>query len=504
MRLPRTARTLLASISILSVAACGQPGAPEGAAPQTVSQRSASNQRAGDENHPKILAQYGGEVQDAALRSYIDGIGQRLARQSEQPGARWTFTVLDSPVVNAFALPGGYVYVTRGLIALANDEAELAGVVGHEIGHVTADHSSQRRSRAGLAQIGVFGATILGAVAGLSGEALRSIGQLGNLAGQGYVASYSRGQEFEADKLGVRYLSRAGYDPRAEADFLRSLQAESTLQSRIAGGAYNPNRVDFFSSHPATAERVNEAVRAAEASGVATPGAGAPRNREAFLAAISGMTYGDSAEQGFVRGRTFTHPVLRFAFTVPQQFRIQNSAQAVTAAGPNGSGLIFDGTRYDGGSMEAYIARVWAPQIAEQARVGRLSDLRARRIDGLEAASAALPVQTNDGVKVLRMTAIRDGGQVYRFLGVQPQGAGGIGAEMDRAAASFRKLSASEARAQKPYRIVIRTVRAGETVASLARLTPFDELGEARFRVLNGLAEGEGLRAGDKVKVVVE
>lgn len=497
----RSFRAVIAGASALSLVACAQPGAVSDGAPETVGQRSASNQRVGDENHPKILAQYGGEIEDARVRAYVNDVGQRLAAQSEQPDARWTFTVLDSPVVNAFALPGGYVYVTRGLIALANDEAEVAGVLGHEIGHVTADHSSQRQSRAGIAQLGVLGATILGAVAGLSGDALQSLGQLGNLAGQGYVASYSRAQEFEADQLGVRYISRAGYDPRAEADFLRQLQAESELQARIAGGSYNANRVDFFASHPATAERVEEAIRAAD---VSTQPTDRQRSRDAYLEAISGMTYGDSAAQGFVRGDAFIHPDLRFRFTVPNQFRVQNSAAAVTAAGPGGAGLIFDGTRYAGGSMEAYIARSWAPQIAEQARVGRLSNLRTRRIDGLEAASAALPVQTNEGVKVLRMTAIRDGDQVYRFLGVQPNGAGALGEAMDRAAASFDKLSATEAARFTPYRLTTRTVQPGDTAESLARLTPFDDFREERFRVLNGLQADERLEAGQKVKLVVE
>lgn len=499
MTIAKSLRAFLAGVSAISLVACAPAGGPSTSAPRTVAERSSADQRAGDQNHPKIMAQFGGEVDDPELRRYVRDIGMSLAVQSEQPRGPWTFTVLDSPVVNAFALPGGYVYVTRGLIALANDEAELAGVIGHEIGHVTAAHSSQRQERAGVAQLGILGATILGAVAGLSGQALQAIGQIGGTLGQGYVASFSRSQEFEADKLGVRYISRAGYDPSAQADFLSQLQAETQLQSRIAGGSYNPNRVDFFSTHPATAERVREAIRVAGAQR-----AGAPRNQDRFFSAISGMTYGDSAKQGFVKGRTFSHPQLRFTFTMPEQFRIQNSAQQVSAAGPNGSGMIFDGQRYPGGSMDAYIARNWAPAIAEGARTGRLSDLRRLTIGGLPAASASLPVQTRNGVRVLRMTAIRDGDTVYRFLGIQPQGANSLGARMDQAARTFRKLSSREARRLKPYRVTIHRVKRGETPASLARRTPFNDFQEQRFRVLNGLAPNEALQAGQRVKLIRE
>lgn len=215
-----------AAASLFSLALTACAGGPPAGAPRTVAARSAAEQQAGDQNHPQILQQFGGEVQDPAIRAYVDEIGRKLVRQTEQPGAKWKFTVLDSPVVNAFALPGGYVYVTRGLIALANDEAELAGVIGHEIGHVTAAHSANRQERSTLAQLGVLGAQVAGAVAGLSGPLLDMLGQASGAAGQAYVASYSRTQEFEADQLGVRYLAAAGYDPSAEADFLASLQAE--------------------------------------------------------------------------------------------------------------------------------------------------------------------------------------------------------------------------------------------------------------------------------------
>lgn len=492
-------RAAALGLTAISVAACAPGGGgPSASAPQTVAQRSASDQRVGDQNHPKIVAQFGGEVRDGKLKSYVRNLGNRLAAKSEQPNAKWTFTVLDSPVVNAFALPGGYVYVTRGLMALANDEAELAGVIGHEIGHVTAAHGSERQQRAGIAQIGVLAATLGGALLGLPSQSVQAIGQIGNTLGQGYVASYSRTQEFEADRLGVRYLQRAGYDPEAQADFLANLQDETQLQARIAGGQYNPNRVDFFASHPATAQRVREAARLAGATGV-----DGPRNQERFFDVIEGMIYGDSPEQGFVRGNDFIHPVERFRFSMPDGFRIQNSSSAVVAVGPSNSRVIFDGQRYQGGSMDAYIARTWAPGIAQNARTGELQNLRRRTIGGKPAASGVLPVQTQSGVAVLRMTAIRDGDRIYRFLGVQPQGQNRLGERMERAAGTFRGLSSSEARKFKPYKIDIRTVRRGDTQEKIAARMPVDDFAVERFRVLNGLRAGETLQAGQKVKVIV-
>ncbi len=504
MRLTKSLRAALTGLTALSfVTACAPAGGPSPDAPRTVAQRSASDQRLGDQEHPKILAQFGGEVADAGLRTYVRDIGMRLAAQSEQPRGPWTFTVLDSPVVNAFALPGGYIYVTRGLIALANDEAELAGVVGHEIGHVTGAHTAQRQQRAGIAQLGVFAATLGAALLGANSDAIRAVNQLGNTAGQGYVAGFSRTQEFEADRLGVRYIAKTGYDPLAQADFLESLQRTTQLQSRISGGSYNPNRVDFLSTHPATAQRVREAVAAASRDGITAPD-GAPRNQNRFFQQILGMIYGDSAKQGFVRGNTFSHPELRFTFTVPSNFKIQNSARSVVSVGPNGAGLIFDSAKPTGGGPDTYIARTWAPSIAQKTRTGQLSNLQTFRINGLSAASAQMAIETNSGVRIARMTAIRSGDTMYRFLGLQPQGADRAGRQMDNAAQTFRRLSAREARALKPYRIQIHTVRSGDTVAKLARRTAFPDYKQERVRVLNGLQVGEGLRVGQRVKLVVE
>ena len=175
--------------------------------------------------HPQVLLQFGGAYDDPELQAYVTRTGRQLVAVSELPKEEFTFTVLDSDVINAFALPGGYVYITRGLLALADDEAELAGVMAHEIGHVTARHSAQRYSRGALAQGGVAIGTILAGVLG-GGAAAQLAQQAGGAGAQAYLAGYSRDQEFQADELGVRYLARGGYDPAAMSSFLDEARAQ--------------------------------------------------------------------------------------------------------------------------------------------------------------------------------------------------------------------------------------------------------------------------------------
>ena len=465
--------------------------------PRTSAARSSSDQRQGDEAHPQILARFGGAYDNPRLQAYVNDLGYRIAQVSEQPNARWTFTVLDSPTVNAFAVPGGYVYVTRGLVALAGDEAQLAGVIGHEIGHVTAGHSSLRRKRGTTAGLGLLAGAIGLAVLGVDGSVAKGLLDVGQQAAGGYLASYSRGDELDADNLGIRYLAQAGYDPFAQAEFLERLGASSDLQARIAGGQYDPNRVDFFASHPANAPRTRQAIQVAQQSGWVAQSGGA-RNEDAFLRAIDGMVYGDSAAQGFVDGRTFSHPKLRFTFTAPPRFTITNSSRAVVASGPNQARFIMDGgSDRNGGSLSDYIARVWVPGIAKSNRVGRLQGPDTERINGLEAASAILPVQIKGRNFDALLVAYRLDGSLYRITALAPQGSGLL-ASMEDAAWSFRRLSSREASRLREKRIDI--VRARGSAENMARQMNFDNYRVERFQVLNGLRPGE--RPQGQVKII--
>ncbi len=488
----------IAVAAALALAGCAGPGDE----PRTVADRGAAEQRQGAQAHPQVLRRFGGEYDNPRLAAYVRGIGERLVAETEQPGQPWTFTVLDSPVVNAFALPGGYVYVSRGLVALAGDEAQLAGVIGHEIGHVTARHSAQRQSQAAVAQAGVIAAVLGAALLGADGALLDAVGQGVSAVAQGGVASFSRAQEIEADRLGVRYLARAGYDPLAQADFLTAMSAQSELSARLAGGTHDPNRVDFFATHPADGERVRVAVAEARAQGesVGAP----PRERDRFLTAIDGMTYGDSAAQGFVRGRRFVHPALRFAFEAPPGFAIVNAQAQVRTLGPNGATVVFDSVRDPGGPLDRIVGRDWPAALAREARTGRVGGVERLRIGGLEAASAGLPVQTRQGVKAAHLTAIRGGdGTLWRFTAISDPRDGAGRAAAEGMAASFRRLSAAEASRERPDRIRIHTVRSGETLRSLAARTPFETAAEERLRVLNGLSPGDEVRPGDRIKLVV-
>ena len=254
--------------------------------------------------HPKIVSAYGGVYGDPVVGSYVTGVTQRIAGATQLPDQHYRVTVLNSPVINAFALPGGYVYVTRGLLALVDDEAELAGVLGHEIGHVIARHGAQRQTAA-------LGTTLLGAVLGaVAGDG--AVNQVVSLGGQGLLAGYSRDQEYEADSLGVRYLAGAGYDPYAQGDFLAAMDENAKAEALITGES-DTGGSDWLASHPATPERVAAARREAQATQV--PRGQGERNKQALFHRIDGMVYGDGPEQGLIRGQTFFTPSRTFVLT---------------------------------------------------------------------------------------------------------------------------------------------------------------------------------------------
>lgn len=444
----------------------------------------------GRKEHPNVLAEFGGVYEERDVGAYVASIGGRLAAHSEMPDLAFTFTVLNSPMVNAFALPGGYVYITRGLLALANSEAELAGVLGHEIGHVTARHTAQRYSRATWAGLG---GVILGAVT--KSDTVARLAQQGS---QLYLLSFSRDQEYQADSLGIRYLSRAGYDPLAEADFLASLDAEGKLAARLAGQEGRERGSDFLSTHPLTSERVTRArTLAANASSASNR---PPRQRDAFMDVVDGIIYGDDPKQGLVRGRTFAHPIMRLEFTVPEGFQIINTDAAVAARDRNGNIVIFDGDKDTGSrSMTEYLQRQAGQSLS-------LQGVQSISINGMPAATAWTSVSTQQGTRDVRFVVIRfDRERIYRFQIVTPQSQSSAMSEpMRRMTYSFRRLTESEAAALKPLRLRVITVAKGDSVASLSQKMAFDDFKAERFSVLNGLAPGEALSTGQRVKIVTE
>ena len=441
----------------------------------------------GAQEHPKLVEAFGGLYDDPALQRYVASLGRLLQQTSEQPEPPFTFVVLDSPVVNAFALPGGYVHVTRGLMALANDEAELAGVIAHEIGHVTARHSAERYSHGLVAGLG---AAILGAVIDN-----RSVSDFANLAAGAYVQGYSRDQELEADTLGVRYLSRAGFDATAMSSFLETMGAEAALAGKIAGTRGAGAQGGLFASHPRTADRVRKAADAAQAE------FGGERARDIYLRRIDGMIYGDSPEDGFVRGRAFVHPILRIAFTAPPGFHLRNAPEAVVGSHPSGATVRFDEARLANPSISTwrYLRDDWASRVA-------LTRIERTQVDGMDAVAASTRVHTRSGVRDVRLVAIRAAPtRVYRFFFVTPpRQTREFSTPFRQMIASFRRLGVAQAANLRPLRLRVVAVVPGDTVESLAARMPFNNFRAERFRVLNGLRSGERLRPGQLVKIVTE
>jgi predicted Zn-dependent protease len=432
------------------------------------------------EQHPRILATYGGEYSDQKLERMVARIVGKVIQASDDPSQSYRVTILNSPSINAFALPGGYLYVTRGLLALASDSAELATVIAHEMGHVTANHGIQRQQKE--AEEGLAAAVVNDVLGGAPAA------QVALVRGKLRLAQFSRNQELEADAIGIRSAGRAGYDPYAAARFLQSMATYSDFRS--SSGAEDAS-LDFLASHPNAPQRIELATR--HARNIGQPGVGT-RDREALLAGIDGMLFGDAPEEGYVRGRTFLHRGLGVSFSVPEGFTIDNSAVAVTAAGPGDVAVRFDGvTLARRTSLSDYIRSGWVSGLEEQT-------VQAETINGYETARA---FASADGWR-FEVTVIRAGSQVYRLLTAAPAASTALKPTADSVVASFKILSEAEKATLQPLRIRIVTVRPGETVGSLAaRMTGVDRKMEL-FRLLNGLAPGAALSAGDKVKIVTD
>ena len=478
----------------LALTGCMGAGAP---IPSASAPITASEAQQGAQYHPQFLAQFGGAMQ-GPLANYVEGIGLKMARASQLGGAQESFTVslLNSPVNNAFAVPGGYIYTTRQLVALMNDEAELAAVLGHEVAHVTARHSARRQRSAQRNQM-------LGGLGAILSSVLLGDSQIGNLLTRGalqvpqYVTlSYSRSQEEEADALGIQYLTNAGYEPDAMGGFLLRLAQQAELDSRLQGRA-NARPPEWASSHPDPVKRVGKA------NTISAGKPGTVRNREAFLRAIDGMIYGDDPKQGIIKGNDFIHPDLRLSFTAPQGFYMLNSARAVSVNPKGDSGQAGQAqltTAAYSGNLETYIRQQFQA-IGGQERSLAPQELQRTRVNGLSAAYGTARVNNGNSQVDLVVFAYEFArNQAFHFVVIAPAGRAGTFNAMFQ---SMRRISASEASAVVPLRIDVVTVQRGDTISSLARRMAFSDNQELRFRVLNGLGNSNNLRAGDKVKLVV-
>lgn len=422
-----------------------------------------------------------GSYEDTAAQAYISRLGLRLAAQSERPQLPWQFTLVDDPQVNAFALPGGFIYVTRGILVNMNSEAELAGVLGHEIGHVTARHSATQMSRAQLAQLGLGLGTVL----------RPELAPYLNVAGTGLqllFLKYTRDDETQADMLGFRYSLRSGYDPHAMLGLFSMLQAveETSGRERLPAWAVTH---PFPENRLAHTQRMLDSAKADYAS--------LAWDREAYLKRLDGMVYGDDPRQGYFDGATFYHPELKFQVVFPDGWRTNNGFTAVTGLSQQQDGLLQLGL----GSDEALDTQLQA--FLRQEGVVTRATSRAP-VNGLPAATAQFSARLSQGAAEGYVTFLTHGGKTYRLMGLATAAQASTYDPLIRQwLASFRPLTDPARLSVKPMRVRLVTLTAPMTLtafnAKYPSVIPLD-----RLALLNGVEATASLPKGRLVKRVVQ
>lgn len=445
----------------------------------------AEEEKIGAEAHRQVLAEFGGVYYDPPLAAYVDRIGKTMGEQSINRNFDYRFTILDSPAINAFALPGGYVYITRGLLALLDDEAELAGVLGHELAHVTARHGAQRLSRMRVEER--FCATFL------CDFELPVLGDMATVGLNLAFGGFTQDQELEADKLGIRYLRHAGYDPHAMTSFLNKLKAQSDLDAETAGLTEEQRKGRGYSStHPLTEDRIALSRKFADGKDEGVMG-----ERE-YLLNIDGLLYGNRREYGFIIGDSYLHPIRRIAFDVPSDYTLYPDSRRVTAVGPDGAIMLFEPSRrLVRGPVLDYLMGVWAEGL-------NLEDARNLEINGMEAATGWMRRQTSRGLVDYRLVAIRmNAGVIYRFLFISPAAMTSRLSEGMRAITySFRMIGKAEAERMLPLRIRIVSAGRDDNLASLASRSGFTDNAVKRFAILNALDPDSVIEPGRLLKTV--
>jgi predicted Zn-dependent protease len=434
-------------------------------------------------DYRRLVALYGGVTKMPKMEALLDDVLARLAPASETPGEPYKVTILNSPVVNAFALPSGDIFVTRGLLTLAQDGSEVAAVMAHEIAHVSARHAS---ARADLEKRGRIVQRVVSDVLEKpdEGEKVERNTRL-------TLASFSRNQEIEADRIGVANIAKAGFDPYGATRFLASLGRSSSLRAAALGQKGGGDKVDINASHPTTPERVAAAIRVARQYGA--PGIG-KAYRADYLAALDGATYGDDPSEGYARGRRFLHPKLGFSFEAPDGFVLENGPKALLGvAGGGAEALRLDSVRVSASTpLATYLASGWIEGL-------ETGSIETSQINGLPAAVAL--ARGKDWT--FRLAAVRFGTDVYRMIfatrNLTPQD----DARFLASIRSFRRISSGEAANARPLRLAIVTA-SGTDPDELARRMQGVERPLDLLLLINGLDRGASLTPGEKYKIVVE
>ncbi len=480
----RLSSSMLATLAALLLSA----GAPGPAA--AMSEK--AEIKLGREQHQKVLAEMGA-YDDDAVQGYVTELGHKLALKSDWPKLEWTFTVVDTDDVNAFALPGGFVYISRGILPYLNSEAELAAVLGHEIGHVTAHHGAKRQTRGTLANLGAAAATIL------TGQPI--VGDLANVAGAAWVSGYGREQELEADRLGAEILARTGYDPQAMTRVIGSLKDQESSEVRRAKAEGRKPRVyhGVFASHPDNDQRLQEAVKAAKrVEGRAT---GQDQGREVYLKHVDGVAIGTSRAQGVVRGSRFYHADMGVTMAFPSGWAVQNEKERILAVAADKNAVMQM-------TVDAIPPKVETPRkyfAAVAGNYGSVGDARELEINGAPAFTGVVRgTQTPFGLRPSRIVIIQFNNQFYRIDGASRGGmdvpeADGL---ILSSASTFRRLKEAEFALAEPDRLKVTKVTPGTTMAGLAKTSPLKTYAEETLRLYNGFFPKGEPEAGSLVKTV--
>lgn len=439
----------------------------------------------GRREDPKVRQQYGA-YDNAALQQYVNGVGQRLAKAGHRPGLEYHFLVVDTPDVNAFALPGGYIYITRGILAYLNSESELAAVLGHELGHVTARHSVQQLTAATAANIG---ASLLQIFVPETRGALGD--NVINLLGGALLSGYGREHELEADRLGSEYVARTGYDPQAMVKVVGVLKNQELFDAEVAKAEGRQPRAyhGLFASHPDNDTRLHQVVgEAARYRQSETRTA-----QEEFMRHADRMIYGDSPKQGISRGNMFYHGELGFAIRFPAVWRVQNRPQNVLATSPGSEAFI---DLRSGGPAQGTPADVLARRVQ--------SGIGARAAPATIAGLPAAVVDTTIGGRPTRVACVFLGKSAY-LIGAQARTDAAFNqfrGEIESSITSFHAITDQERAAAQPLRLRVVTATPGLTIAELARRSPLGRFAEGHLRVMNGLYPTGEPVAGQPLKII--
>lgn len=482
VRVGSAARSALALVLVAALAGCGsvgmrdemisQPGRP-------LVDKSLTAQKS-DPEHDRIVASYGGLYDDPAAAQAVARAVGRLVAASDDPAQTYRITILNSQAINAFALPSGNLYVTRGLLALADDTSEVAAVIAHEMAHVTTRHAAARARRAEAAS------EVNRVVANVMQD--QDAQRLALASTQLSLARFSQVQELEADAIGIRTLAKAGFDPFASSRFLSSMARFADYRTMRGGGGASRNP-DFLSSHPSTPERIAFAVRAAREIGA--PGIG-EQEKDQYLLGLDGMVFGDDPTEGFVRGRAFLHKGLGIQFSVPQGYVLENTTKAVLGTDQTGTAMRFDGVALPPEtSLVDYLGTGW--------------------VNGLETASikeanvgefpTAIATARADGW-IFQIGLLRKGQTVFRFIFAAQEGQANLETALAESMSSFRKLTPEESARLRPLHLRVVRVKAGDTTEHLAEQMTGVERKIELFRILNGLGSNDPPEVGRLVKIV--